>query len=58
MMCKGMNFPISSQYLKLGRLCSYLPYCFFNILSPIMSIIVAVLNYKIFKKQSVSSAEQ
>ncbi len=57
-MCKGMNFPISSQYLKLGRLCSYLPYCFFNILSPIMSVIVAALNYKIFKKQSVSSAEQ
>ncbi len=58
MMCKGMNFPISSQYLKLGSFCSYLPYCFFNILSPIMSVIVAALNYKIFKKQSISSAEQ
>jgi NhaC family Na+:H+ antiporter len=26
---------------------SYLPYCFFNILSPIMSIVVAVVGYKI-----------
>jgi Na+:H+ antiporter, NhaC family len=26
---------------------TYLPYCFFNILSPIMSILIAVLNYKI-----------
>ena len=31
---------------------SYLPYCFFNILSPIMSIAVAVIGYKI-KKPSV-----
>lgn len=28
---------------------SYLPYCFFNILSPIMSIAVAVIGYKIKK---------
>ena len=28
---------------------SYLPYCFFNILSPVMSIIVAVVGYKIKK---------
>ena len=28
---------------------SYLPYCFFNILSPIMSIVVAILGYKIAK---------
>lgn len=26
---------------------SYLPYCFFNILSPIMAVIIASLNYKI-----------
>ncbi|MBQ8222298.1 MAG: sodium:proton antiporter [Bacteroidales bacterium] len=30
---------------------SYLPYCFFNILSPLMSIIVAAIGYKIFKKK-------
>ena len=29
----------------------YLPYCFFNIISPLMSIFVAVLGYKIFKKK-------
>ena len=28
---------------------TYLPYCFFNILSPIMSIIVAAIGYKIVK---------
>ena len=28
---------------------TYLPYCFFNILSPIMSIIVAAIGYKIIK---------
>lgn len=30
---------------------TYLPYCVFNILSPIMSLIVAALNYKIFRKK-------
>lgn len=30
---------------------SYLPYCIFNILSPIMSIVVAAIGYKIFKKK-------
>lgn len=29
----------------------YLPYCFFNILSPIMSIVVAAIGYKIFRKK-------
>ena len=28
----------------------YLPYCFFNILSPLMSIVVAATGYKIFRK--------
>ena len=27
----------------------YLPYCFFNLLSPIMSIIVAAIGYKVVK---------
>lgn len=29
---------------------TYLPYCFFNILSPIMSMVVAAIGYKIFKR--------
>ncbi len=29
---------------------TYLPYCFFNIISPMMSITVAAIGYKIFKK--------
>ncbi len=28
---------------------TYLPYCFFNIISPLMSIIIAMLGYKIFR---------
>ena len=31
---------------------TYLPYCFFNILSPIVSIIVAALGWKIYRKKS------
>ena len=27
----------------------YLPYCFFNIISPMMSILIAAIGYKIFK---------
>ena len=30
----------------------YLPYCFFNIISPLMSILVAATGYKIFKKKA------
>lgn len=30
---------------------TYLPYCIFNILSPVMSVIVAALNYKIYRKK-------
>ena len=29
---------------------AYLPYCFFNIISPLMSMLVAAVGYKIFKK--------
>jgi Na+:H+ antiporter, NhaC family len=29
---------------------TYLPYCFFNLLSPLASIIVAALNYKIVRR--------
>ncbi|WP_071146226.1 Na+/H+ antiporter NhaC family protein [Bacteroides ihuae] len=30
---------------------TYLPYCFFNIISPLMSIFIATIGYKIVKKQ-------
>jgi NhaC family Na+:H+ antiporter len=30
---------------------TYLPYCIFNIVSPVMSIIVAAIGYKIFKRK-------
>lgn len=29
---------------------TYLPYCFFNIISPVMSVVVAALGYKIWRK--------
>ena len=33
----------------------YLPYCFFNIISPLMSITIAAIGYKIFKKKEVAN---
>ena len=30
---------------------TYLPYCFFNILSPVISILVAALGWKIYRKK-------
>ncbi|MBP5516377.1 MAG: sodium:proton antiporter [Bacteroidales bacterium] len=38
-----------SMVLKVPTL-DYLPYCLFNIISPMMSIIVAMLGYKIFRR--------
>ena len=35
--------------LKVGTL-TYLPYCFFNIISPLMSILIAAIGYKIVRK--------
>ena len=29
---------------------TYLPYCFFNLVSPFMSILIAALGYKIIKQ--------
>ena len=29
---------------------TYLPYCFFNLVSPVMSIFIAAIGYKIIKK--------
>ena len=38
-----------SMVLKVPTL-EYLPYCFFNIISPLMSITIAFIGYKIFKR--------
>ena len=35
---------------------TYLPYCVFNILSPIMSLLVAIIGYKIVRKENVEAA--
>lgn len=32
---------------------AYLPYCFFNLISPIMSITIAMIGYKIFRKNNL-----
>ena len=34
---------------------TYLPYCFFNIISPLMSVAVAALGYKIFRKKTAEA---
>jgi len=36
----------------------YLPYCFFNIVSPLMSITVAMLGYKIFRREDNEEENQ
>jgi len=48
-------FPWSSCGMTQATILSvptlvYLPYCFFNLISPLMSITVAAIGYKIFKK--------
>ena len=35
-----------------GATFTYLPFCFFNIISPLMSVIVAMTGYKIYRKDS------
>ena len=32
---------------------AYLPYCFFNLISPLMSVVVAAIGYKIYRKKDV-----
>jgi NhaC family Na+:H+ antiporter len=34
---------------------TYLPYCFFNILSPLMSVLVAALGYKIYRRSEAGA---
>jgi NhaC family Na+:H+ antiporter len=36
---------------------TYLPYCIFNLLSPIVSLFVAIVGYKIVRKENVSAEE-
>ena len=43
-----------SMVLKVPTL-EYLPYCFFNIISPLMSITIAFIGYKIFRKPEKDS---
>ena len=50
-------FPWSSCGMTQATILSvptmaYLPYCFFNLLSPLMSVTVAIIGYKIFKTAS------
>ena len=35
---------------------TYLPYCLFNLISPIMSLLVAIIGYKIYRKSSSEKA--
>jgi len=37
---------------------TYLPYCIFNLVSPLMSILVAITGYKIFRKKPPSNVEE
>lgn len=37
---------------------TYLPYCLFNIISPLMSVLIAVLNYKIVRRPAVADAPE
>ena len=43
--------------LKVPTL-EYLPYCFFNILSPFMSVLIAAIGYKIFRRKHVLTEEE
>ncbi len=45
-----------SMVLKVSTL-EYLPYCFFNIISPLMSIAIAFVGYKIFKRTDDEATE-
>ena len=46
-----------SMVLKVSTL-EYLPYCFFNIISPLMSITIAFIGYKIFRQNDDAKQEK
>ena len=37
---------------------TYLPYCLFNLISPLMSLIVAIVGYKIYRKEPTEETEE
>ena len=37
---------------------AYLPYCFFNLLSPVMSVVVAAIGYKIKPPELTTTSQQ
>ena len=37
---------------------TYLPYCLFNIISPLMSVLITVLNYKIVRRPAVADGPE
>ena len=45
-----------SVVLKVATM-EYLPYCFFNLISPLMSITVAMLGYKIFRRDDTDGGD-
>jgi NhaC family Na+:H+ antiporter len=45
-----------SVVLKVATV-EYLPYCFFNLISPLMSITVAMLGYKIFRRDDTDEGD-
>ena len=45
-----------SVVLKVPTI-DYLPYCFFNIVSPLMSITIAMLGYKIFRSEEMEDSD-
>ena len=45
-----------SVVLKVATV-EYLPYCFFNLISPLMSITVAMLGYKIFRRDDTDGGD-
>ena len=53
-------FPWSSCGMTQATILSvptvaYAPFCFFNIISPMMSIFIAIIGYKIFRKETATS---
>jgi len=46
-----------STVLSVSTL-TYLPYCFFNYLSPVMSIFIAAIGWKVFRRKATATTDQ
>ena len=46
-----------STVLSVSTL-TYLPYCFFNYLSPVMSIFIAAIGWKVFRRKGTVTTDQ